>query len=267
MRTISRCFLGVSAALAVGVSPGGAAESRTVYRSGTPPVLTPPVLEYDAGNSARHSETIRESFAAAYQNIGSPRLAVFWDRSFGEASDAPPSVLPEISAAQFEAGYSLPFLESGVHFIDRNAIMRLTRAKMLGDRQLVEPGDSRNHHKVLIRVLTMKARANADAVGNRQFIETEALKGYADMVIQISMIPSDESELGVAFRVLAVDVKTGAVKINFLNRAVFPGREQWTAVKGGYIRAAQGRDLNFEDAGHLIAMQTMNELMRIWGRA
>lgn len=274
-------FLGLTVGMAVFVVNGVAGEpENSLYRMDTPTVLEP--TEEVSEPTEIHS--VKEAFGEAYRNAGSPRMAVLWNRTFSDRlrelesefrlvhsrSNATrtetesntsnetsieesalnveyrkddtrplPQSMSEMTEFEFEAGYARPLLEVGVKVIDRNAVMRLTHAKN------VREDPSRT-------------------LDDRQFIETEALKIHADMVIKILIAPSAESKLGAVFRVSVLDIRTGEVKADFFNDAVFEGKERWTATHGGYIRVKQDRDISFEEMGEVLAVQTMKELLRIW---
>ena len=274
-------FLMLIVGMTVFVVNGVAGEpENSLYRMDTPAVLEP--TEEDSEPSEVHS--VKEAFGKAYLNAGLPRMAVLWNRTFSDRlrelesefrlvhsrSNATrteterntstetdieesavnveyrkddtrplPQSMSEVTEFEFEAGYARLLLEAGVKVIDRDAVMRLTHAKN------VREDPSRN-------------------LDDRQFIETEALKNHADMVIKILIAPSAESKLGAVFRVSVLDIRTGEVKADFFNDAVFEGKEKWTATQGGYIRVKQNRDINFEEMGGVLAVQTMKELLRIW---
>ena len=239
------------------MAAGATAAEDSLYRTGGQTVLQPAAQSDATGDAGQnHAATVRQSFGTAYATAGKPRLAVFSERS--------PGALPEIAEFQFKAGYSRPFLDAGVNFIDRNAIVNLTRAQMVDDERRLDSGDMRGHEQVQVQALKARAELFANAIDDAQLIETKALKGHADLVIRIGVTPSAESDIGVAFRVRAVDVKTGAVRADFLHEMATPKREQWAAVNGGYIRVTEDSEMNFEEAGRAVALQTMRELARVW---
>ncbi|MCY4612913.1 MAG: hypothetical protein OXB94_04725 [Nitrospira sp.] len=272
-------MLTVGMTIFMGHALAGAPEN-SLYRMDTPAVLEPTAEIPEP--SEDHS--VQEAFRKAYRNAGSPRMAVLWNRTFSDRlremesafrlvqstssatraetgsnssketgieesavnveyrkDDARPlqPSMSEMTEFEFEAGYARPLLESGVKVIDRNAVMRLTHAKN------VREDPSRT-------------------LDDRQFIETEALKSHADMVIKILIAPSAESKLGAVFRVSVLDIRTGEVKADFFNDAVFEGKEKWTAVRGGYVRVKQDSDINFEEMGKVLAVETMKKLLQIW---
>ena len=289
MRRIPICFLAlIGGVAAFAVSGMAGPPGKSLYRPDAPAVLepapkaTPPVKDAS-------SAMVRRAFSKAYRNAGSPRMAVLWNRTFSDRlkehesrlrvvhsrrkatrtkkegkiaqnmtssdesalsvehrkSDARPSPLSEIAGFQFEAGYMRSFLEVGANLINRASVMRLTHAKN------VRENPSRT-------------------IDDRQFIETEALKDHADLVIQILMAPSPESKPGAFFRVSVLDIGTGEMKANFFNdlgSKKSKEREKWTAARGGYVRVKVKEDIpdiNSEEMGRILALQTMSELLRVW---
>lgn len=222
----------------------------------------------------------REAFRQAYGDAGSPRLAVFWDRTFNdclrevevggrfvveqvrdddEAQSLPETYVfelqpvcsseraswsespySEIAMFRFQSGFLDPLIGAGAKVIDRAAVMRLTEALHLS-------ADS------------------ADDVTDRQLVETMALMGHADLLIQIALSPSDESPSGAFFHVSIIEVESGRIRADFFSEMTSEGRQEetWTAVRGGYIRVAQEPDFDLEHMGRALALRTMDALTQL----
>ena len=265
-----------------------------LYREGQPPVLeappeTAPVV---AVQVEVPSGLVRDVFRRAYRDSGSPRLAVFWNRVFSdglrdmvaneqiviEATSAKAtgdadkafseretdrvairaetrrddgarrSPVTEIGEFRFQAGYLQPLIEEGAKVIDRAAVMRLTDA----------------------------AHRQSDAavpLDDRQLVETAALKDHADLLIQIALSPSIESETGVFFSVSIVEIQTGQIRATFFHDGTFspptkaPPNQVWKAVRGGYILVTEDQEeeetkIDLEQMGRILAEETMIALAR-----
>lgn len=271
-----------TAALAAGAFGLAVAEEPPRYRQGATEVLVPRESGPESGRDRRSA--ILKDFHEAYRRVGSPRMTVFWNRMFsdrlsdmesefrlvytrdtvarttgggkgsetsrhGESNlffekrkDDTRSAFSEPADFRFEADYSRPFLEAGTRLIDRNTIMRLTHARGVADKEPVRGSD------------------------NRQLLETEALQGFTELVVQLLMTPSGSSELGTAVQVKVIDVASGEVKAAFFSDGDFreEAASKWVAAEGGYVRVTEGREAGGEDIGGRLALRTMSELVRAW---
>lgn len=267
---------GIAFAAAAGVLAAGssAAQEEPFWRPGSPPVLQPaPPADAEADAAAP------ALFGEAWRAAGSPRLAILAQRTLDDRlSDfvaeqrlivgreersaegdtahetavrettarvetaAAPARAPALSGVdrlRFETGFSRPFLEAGATLVDRAAAMRILHAE--------RASESVSHR-----------------IDDRQWIETEALRAYADMVLQISAASGDG---GVGFRVAAVDLRTGETRVDlFVDAAgaTGAGKGEWRAVRGGFVRVEEESDVDFEAAGRRLALRTMEELRRAW---
>ena len=256
------------------------------YRDNMPAVLSPADEAPSADETALERADILSDFAAAYRKQNEPKLAVFWNRVFSDrlsqwiaserlivteklsakaevlerreprsleieasgasagyrqvsAPEARRPGLGTLADAEFEGGVHEPLLEAGVVLIDRAAIMRLTEANM-------------------------GRRAGAERVPDAQVIETEALKGYADYIAEIVMLPDAEAPHDQAFRVVVKHVASGRVVANFVTRGEEPSTSGgWRAGPHGYVREAE-TPLGAGDVGRKLAYDMMSALHRAW---
>ena len=276
MPRLRAVLLGCLRAAAAGVLAAGsaAAEDEPLWRPGAPPVLerAAPAADDEADAAAP------ALFGAAWRAAGSPRLAVLFGRALDDrlsdfAADArlvvgresrsgdgdatgetasettvrvetaaAPAQAPafsEIDRLRFETGFSRPFLEAGATLVDRAAAMRLLHARRAPESVSRRVDDSR-------------------------WIETEALRAYADMVVQISAVSPTGG--GVAFRVAAVDLRTGETRADLFvdDAGATAAAGEWRAVRGGFVRVGEEGDVDFRKAGRALALRTMEELRRAW---
>lgn len=161
------------------------------------------------------------NFASAYARNGKPKLALFWNRQLSDTlnewysdtrivnrTDNNSAMSGELNLNQsgstqnttaierrvtdprrvstsesfeweFQDGFLAPFLEAGVTVLDRAAIMRLTGVDMAGS-------------------------------GERT-VETRALQGKADYLMEVLVAPNQRSTVGYELRARILDVKTGAI--------------------------------------------------------
>ena len=269
--------------LAGGGAGTAAAEGEPFWREGQPPVLTPEAAPAD-GQAA-----LVARFGGAWRAAGQPRFAVLWERAFDDrlsefqtdvrltasenrwrAEDAEgngqdgrsetratgetvlrmevarddagrPSRLSETDRLRMEAGFARAFLEAGAALVDRAAAMRILHAERAA-------GDPPRR------------------IDDRQRVETEALRAHADMILEIA---AASEAGGAAFRVSAIDLRTGALAARLFADAgalAWQGADEgeWRAVRGGYTRAKEGDHADFEEKGRVLALRTMEELLRAW---
>lgn len=268
---------------------------QELYREGQPPVLVPapessPEVVIEVEVPSLH---VRQSFRESYQRAGAPRLAVFWNRTLSDGlrdmiaderivinvssssafggedktvsqretdrfevqaesrrdDGARASPVTEIGEFQFQTGYLQPLIEEGASVIDRAAIMRITDA-------------------------VHRLKDAAVPLDDRQLVETAALKDHADLLIQIALSPSIESETGVFFHVSVLEVQTGRIRATFLHDGTFPDPPEappslvWKAVRGGYILVAEESEtkepkIGLEQMGRILSEKTMMALARL----
>ena len=283
-RVVRNALVLAAFGLALPASPGLAqgADDGDVYRQGMPAVLTPAV-DGEVEPRPEREAMLQGAFASAYRGAGSPRLAILWNRDFSdrlremdadlrvvqrrseglqtEGADGVTRVMgggeavvsvevrrderrqPLLSERErflFETGYARSFLEAGAALVDRSTVMRLTHAEGSGS-------------------------GFGSGTNDRQLVETEALRGYADLIVEILATPSAEADLGTAYQVTVIDVGTGAIRAVVFRDANFgAGEEKWTAVRGGYIRVAEKREVDYGEIGRLLALHTMEALALAW---
>lgn len=274
---------GCAACVIAGGAGTAAAEGEPFWREGQPPVLTPQA----APSNDRAALVAR--FGGAWRDAGQPRIAVLWERAFDDrlsefqtdfrltasenrwrAEDVEedghdgrsearataetmlrmeiardeagrPSQLSEADRLRMEAGFSRAFLEAGATLVDRAAAMRILHAERAA-------GDPPRR------------------IDDRQQVETEALRAHADMILEIAAA-SDTG--GAAFRISAIDLRTGALAARLFAAAdalSWQGADkgEWRAVRGGYTRVREGDHADFEEKGRVLALRAMEELLRAW---
>lgn len=281
-------LLGVVLAV-VGVSASAQAQE---YRTDLPRVLD------GAGRDARPSDqrgpgeaAIRADFARAYANAGAPRMAIYWNRPFSDrlsewvavgrlrierrasgagtfqgsdgrqgrlqmestesgavvlegnvGQDERDRRLDPLAAAEFEAGFSRPMLASGAELVDRATIMRITDSNI-------------------------GRAAGQERLDDAQLIETEALKSFADLLVQITMLEDADAPLDTAFRVRVTRVTDGVIVADMVTR----GRDElesrqraWKATSGGYVEDGRTKSVRVAALGRFVALETMQALAARW---
>lgn len=141
------------------------------------------------------------------------------------------SPLPERDAFRLENAFMKSMREGGVQFIDRAAIMRTTAANAGG-------GDSRT-------------------------VESKALMGKADLMLEVLLTRDQEAPIGWGFRGILRDIDSGRLLASFYSRAMpdlAPVPAQYRATDRGFARVEGKRVVTLEDVGRTLALDTMTEV-------
>lgn len=277
MRLVAGLFIAVPAILSLTLPTGA-----QTYRKGMPAVLSPNAPPPPARNGARTTLAFRRAYGRQHR----PRIAIFWNREFsdrlsqwiaasrtlstrdasvkgsGRDKSGPLSIdatagsahaeyrqvsAPEaartgmgvLADAQFEAGFSAPLLAAGVRLVDRSTIMRLTHGKQ-------------------------ESPTRSGGVPDAQLVETDALRGYADDIAEIVMLPDSRASGGKAFRVVIKSIHDGKVIANLVLTAdAPPSGDSWVAGPDGYEKAPTP-PLSARALGRSVALKTMRALASAW---
>lgn len=143
---------------------------------------------------------------------------------------------------EFEDGFMIPFLDAGAKLVDRAVVMRRVAAEDVRDR-------------------------GVSATLSANTIETEALDGYADILLEILIRGSRRAPLGYEFRVTAKDVRTGEilamVRDDGSNQEGETRREA-RATNRGYQIEEVTELRPVDEVSEDLALDTMEALRRRW---
>ena len=254
--------LALAAAL-LGTSAAQAQTGGAVPPYQPPEKVAPPVRDQTGNDDAfdrpqradpfaPQTDTIAQ-FAGAYQGNGRPRLAFYWNRQLTDtlnqwysdtrivnSTKSDGSMSGDITLNQsnnsqntieiqrrspderrrpqptetweweFQDGFLGPFLQAGATVLDRTAIIRITGADLAKSDDLT--------------------------------IETKALQGMADLLVEVLVTPSGQATTGYELRARILDVRTGRIVAYVSSR----GLKEWNAPKQ-YEVSSHGIDLPDED--------------------
>jgi len=195
------CMLGVGLAMLT-ARPG-----YVQIRPGQPPTLAPPAL------LTTPPPSIIGPFADAYRGAGQPTVVLFWNVEFDDETESTresvdvtrESRTPDLGervvhtqsdrvlnpakrsnapltprvAAELESAFRTELRLGKMHILDRDKAVRFTQAER--DRAGVDP----------------------------KLIETDAVRGKADILLEVLLVRDWTSELSIGFQVALTDVKTG----------------------------------------------------------
>lgn len=259
-------------------------QGQTLYRQGQPPVLTPAPAPAAPAVVEVPSPQVRDAFRTAYRRVGSPRLAVFWNRVFSDGlrdMQAGNRIVIDATSARASGGADKTYSERQSDRIVVRAESRtdsgarISPVTEIGEfrfqagylQPLIRAGANVIDRAAIMRITDADRRLRDSAVpiDDRQLIETAALKDHADLLIQIALSPSAESRTGAFFHVTVLEVETGRIRASFFHDGTFPeppAEKVWKAVRGGYIQVTEkpknaGPKIDLERMGRILSEETM----------
>lgn len=243
----------------------------------------PPV---EAAARGRDDEATMDEFRNAYGRAGQPRIAIYMNRKLAsdtsefrteervvvsargkedqsgfEAKSSTGNAQLEISKQthagdtgrragpeeewmwDFEEGFTNAFLDADATLIDRATILRLSGAD------------------------DEKSRADGSRSDSRT-VEMSALTKYAEVFVEITMVPS-ESSTGWKVRAVAKEVKTGKLLAQARADAQFSelnkdGKKEFVAGESGYVKKTFADTP--VDQGETLAYNLMEAVAKTWRR-
>lgn len=259
-----------------------------LYRSGLPEVIEP----RPQADLRRERVGVIAAFARAYGEQHSPRIALFWNRSFDDRlSDWRSAVrVTTTRDVQLNAmhrrdggGQGLVVLGDG----DENAIDVRLRDRRVSELEVANLAPARHQlpagteaglrsgftqtlleaGAVLVnRAMIMRLTQDAGGGGavDSQQIETRALLGHADLVVEVMLQPSSGAPLDMTCQVNVKEVATGRIiaSVTGGRAAMILGAGGWQAVEGGFRR--EERVASPHEVGGQVALDTMAALQRTW---
>ena len=252
--------------LAVGASTGLHAAALTEPHPAMPMLAEPA----DPDTNKADQLKLRDDFAKSYQRESSPRIAVWFNRELsdrveewvtpvrargalindkGEVRDIEASVqfrdgndtsrdLPgEDWAWAFEDGFDRPFLDQGVRLVDRNMIVRIVGASNGGDPD---------------KTVALKK------------LEIDALRGHADLMVELLIKRAPGSKSGYNYRAKVVNVNTGRVLAMVNAPDLAPVAGGFEATDKGYERKGLNGAPAVQEVAGLLADEVMQRLLKVW---
>jgi hypothetical protein len=210
-------------------------EPQTYYRDGQPAVQTPPPPRADPADG------IRNRFRSAYVRAKSPRVVVFWNREFTDEVGTNYDVVAR-SRSEAHVGYDSATVESesrlGVErTTDNTRWSGMSEAGDFDAENGFQSALSRAGVNLIDRTSIMRtsgAAKKVGATGNIQELETEAVLGRADIIVEVTQIWSGAAD-GKSFKIVARDIRRAKVLASFRTSAVPPkGPTRYVAGAHGF---------------------------------
>lgn len=257
------------------------AAAQSGMREGQPSVMQAPP------RAPEQAMVAAQQFGAAYSRAGSPRITTFWNRSFGDEVTSNYKEVTEYDerkdSDEIESEERTAGPAGDLRLRDRSASERVTGRRSVGDERdttkrntlVDEPVDwdvenafnatlAASGARMIDRSAIMRTQGEADGADGRanvQAIETRAITGKADLLVEV--LQANDGG-GIAFRVVVLDVRNAQILANFVTDGVPPTPQLgYVAGPNGFERA-RAPVPGPSDIGRQLAVETMQALARRW---
>ncbi|MBF0178683.1 MAG: hypothetical protein HQM03_01520 [Magnetococcales bacterium] len=259
----------------------GLALAAGPYRDNQPEVLGG--VDRDAERAQRrNSESVNSTealaqFSQAYNKAKQPRIAVYWNRKLSESVGSR-WVSNDRLVIQEESRFKGAYDGRNNDATDSKTttIAHQSLAKAASDRRggpgelemaafedgMLEAFNHANCHLV-DRSVIMRITPEGNGQGG-EMIETAALQRYADLLMEVILIPNHDSQSGFAFRISAKNLKNGRILASLVHQP----NEQESEVSGEWVAGVNGYELKqnpsdfFANQGRLTGIKLMRAMAR-----
>jgi hypothetical protein len=243
------------------------------YRENQPPTLNDTAERHAAADAERAN--VAADFKSAYANARRPKIALLWHRELNDSISATReasaqvtsqgalpehnydvkikveskggavraySLAPPPRAAEFESGFQSALRDSGVQFVDRNTIIRLSASR--------------------------SAQGAKDL--DYQSVEMSALSEYAEYFAEINFIDDATAKGGLQVRVTVISTRTGVIVADVVPTGLYhpdpdhPDQSErestvWRTGDSGFEKVE--RRQNGADEGRKVAFALMEQMI------
>lgn len=262
--------------------PPVAGQGDLPYRPGQPQTLTPPPPPADPAIG------VRSRFRTAYARAGSPRIVIFWNREFtdevGTKYENYARIDSQTDAASSTRGAAIGGFGVSVAGVDSASTSRTATEIRTGTDRITDNRRGSAYSEsvdfdiesaftsmmgsgganLVDRTSIMRTtgyRSGAGATSNIQRVETAAILGKADIVIEVVQLDDPRKPDGVSFKVIGRNVRSGKTLVT-LNTGARPPQQRMGYVagpSGGFVRAT-APEPGPSDVGRQLAVETMSAL-------
>ncbi|MET0372134.1 MAG: hypothetical protein ABW039_12260 [Sphingobium sp.] len=250
-------------------------------RAGEPETLAPPPPPADPALGAM------SRFGYAYARAKSPRIVVFWNREFTDEVASKyehytriDSAAVGVAASQsvavggfgIAAGASQGAAMSASSTEIRSGVDRVGTSQRASNyaetidfdiEQAFQGTLSQSGARLVDRTSIMRTTGLAQGAGqeaNVQGLETSAILNKADIVLEVVQMADSRKERGIAYRIIARNVRSGKVLARLSSDGEPPARPMpLVAGPNGFVRAVQPAATP-SDVGRQLAVETMGAL-------
>jgi hypothetical protein len=266
--------LTLAALLAYGVGTSTLAQDRAAspagYRTGVPPVMTPPLAPPPDAASERVSARFKRWYAASK----SPAILIFWNRELTDdattryadvtkareqdhtaKSGGPGGETDVQTKASEQESYKRALTGGSYSPLDASVSSRLETA--FQEAWLADGVEIVDRNAVIRKLATVASQADRSDL---QILESAALEQGVEYLVEVLPMQANAAPGGVTFKVKVVHVPNSTVMAQFMSRAEPPpGPVDWTATPEGFRQVSENRS-SPETIGAELAFETMDRL-------
>lgn len=289
MQNVLLRFGPAAAVLLLALTSSALATDSSIYRSGVPDVLQP------AGPASSNDDAVLDRFRRLYAARKAPRIVVFWNREFSDrvASNYRTGLrISERTEADVTGTSETVFGPDGPVTFDEHQVsgartIDVTIGESVSDsdshrrpgllenddwsveaaftRLFIEAGGNLIDRAVAMRTTAARAKEEGAERLDPQQIETSALLGKADLLMEVLQTPDKEGPIGFRFRVSVKDIRTGRVLANIttVGRPADAAETEWRAGRDGFVKVS--RRYKADSIGRQVGLETMRALVAVWG--
>jgi len=229
------------------------------------PALPPPLPSTD----------VIRPFYAAYQAAGKPRILLFWNTTFDEATTATRETVEVTNRGGDRSPYG-GYWHGGefVHTEHTTTDQVLDSEKkpgILGAESAVELEVAFRQQlqdagvRLMDRAASIRfTQAQKDRSGiDPKLIEADAVLGKSDLLLEVVMVFDPNAPLGAGFKVTVTDVKGGASLLTFYTPAMpmsVPPRPYYQATSTGFEQRRPQMTPSVSEVGAALARDLMQSL-------
>lgn len=226
-----------------------------------PPIMQPRPRAPDPASVAV------SNFVPAYRRAGNPRIVIFWNREFSDEVSSEYRTVTEYEDIDDGQG-----MKSGRSSVGEQR--KTTKRKALVDeavdwdlegafnQMLGRSGANMVDRTSIMR--TQGVQDGAEERANVQAIETRAVAGKADLMVEILRTVDQRSPDGITFRIVVRDVNDARILADFTTDGRPPAQRMGlVAGPDGYERA-KPPEPGPDDIGRQLAVELMQALTRNW---
>ena len=278
LAVLASAVAGHAAAQQYRSEPGGA-----VYRSGEAPVMQQRPAD------APNLEGPVKAFGDHYRSAGRPRIALFWNVQLAD-NLAVEQVKQNVTVGASAKGGALAQTTIGpkdAQSVQRAGVERSANASISTERQFsvdntkrrmgqltesdgwrIETGFTSRMAEAGVQFVDRAAilrimQAKGEDTSNVRLVESKALVGMADLIMEVLSTRDAQAPTGSGFRITLRDLKTGQQKAAFYSQAapeVLAPERRFVATEGGYQPVA-APTVRIEEVGAALALDAMRELV------
>lgn len=254
--------------LALGASALTHADAPTQPHEAMPMLVEP--ADAAAGQNAQ--QKLREDFTRAYLKESSPRIAVWFNR---ELSDRVEEWVTPVRAkgALINNKGEVQQLEASVQFRDGNDTAREAGNEDWAwafedgfDRPFLDQGVKLVDRAMILRIVAAADGSDPDKAKALKKIEVDALRGHADLMIELLIKRAPRSKSGYNYRAKVVNVNSGRVLalVNAPDLEANVSKTGFEATDKGYERKQPGTAPAVQDVAGQLADEVMRRLLGTW---